>query len=62
MNKAVFVALLVLVAFACVKEAPQGESQEEVPEQDIEPDSQTEEFIDSQFVDPAEKIEIGDMI
>jgi hypothetical protein len=69
MKKAIFIiALLIVSAFlisACAKKetANQGVALGNSEQQQvIEPQAETAQYIDSQFIDPNDTIEIGEMI
>jgi hypothetical protein len=66
MRKAVFlIALLIFSAFlisACNRQEGANANLNTEQQQIIEPESETAQYIDSQFIDPNDTVEIGEMI
>lgn len=69
MRKATIVSLLIVAALliaSCQRQLPADQVTPVQPSmeqnQQVEPEADTAEYVDSQFVDPEEKVEIGEMV
>jgi PBP1b-binding outer membrane lipoprotein LpoB len=70
MRASIIIALVIvslLMFAACTKELPKENTNTQQQQQTsensgIEPEADTAQYIDSQIVDPAQEIEIGEMI